>query len=929
MSKNSARVVADTCAKSIIKSPTDQRDYRIIRLSNGLRCALVHDPKTSQAAVSAAVRAGHFQDPIDAQGLAHFLEHMLFLGTQGFPEPEDYQQFVSQHGGNHNAWTGTEFCNYYFNIDADYLEPALDRFTRFFYEPLFAQEWITKELNSIESEFQLKRKDELRRLYQVHKATVNPDHPFSKFSVGNKNTLVDTAEQPMRQRLQRFFEQWYRADHLTFVVIGPQSLQQLETLAVAYGGRIPPATNPISEPATIAVPLYLPSQVGVELRVRPLKAAKRLILSFALPSIDVDYAHKTTSFIAHLLGDEGPGSLFSILRHRHWVNSLAAGGGMSGSNFKDFNLNMQLTEQGLEHVDDIICEVLATIRKIANEGLEDWRYRERQISVRQAFQFQEPTRASDLAPQLAVNMHHYPNEDLIFGDYRMDGLNRAFAQQILDCMQPECMRVTIIHRQVETDQHEPIYNTDYALNPIAAERMQRFHDAVATTATLPAKNRFISEQLDTHPLLSQTDGAGTESAHPRFESVTAGLNLWHWHDPDFRVPKAHIYTCFYLPHVVATPASFACARLWSELLLDGLNETCYDAEVAGLHFNIYPQQQGLTVHISGLSGATVPLAAQIVTELKTLRFDEKRWHELRKKLMRNWRAAMTNKPMNVLFSRLNISLQPNTYAVCDLADRLEAITFSEFNQWLETVFHQVNVDVFAHGDLQRQHIDDYINALTEQLPVDQQLDIPDLYPTQLADLKLQPKARLCASLITQHQDQACILALQSHTPDISAQAAYLLMNQLLSPILFHQLRTEQQLGYVVGTTYLPIQQVPHLLLYVQSSEYESSHLSEALVRFIDDFANHIEELPVSDFEHAQQAIRSQLVEKDTNLRVRSQRLWSSITQKDHDFKRLEYLGEAITNWQHSAFVSFVQQLLRNEEQQLLISTMPKNFDTDS
>lgn len=923
MAPLTAPAIADTCAQPIIKSPTDHRDYRIIRLSNGLRCALVSDAQSAQAAVSAAVQAGHFHDPVDAQGLAHFLEHMLFLGTEGFPEPEDYQQFVSQHGGSHNAWTGTEYSNYYFNIDADFLEPALDRFTRFFYQPLFAQEWITKELQSIESEFQLKRKDELRRLYQVHKATVNPEHPFSKFSVGNLSTLRDTASDQLRPRLLEFFKCWYRADRMTLVIIGPQSLAELEALAVNTGGRLP-AANRLGEPTTINVPLYLPSQVGVEIHVRPLKAAKRLILTFALPSIDADYAHKTTSFIAHILGDEGPGSLFSELRHRHWVNSLAAGGGMSGSNFKDFNINMQLTEQGLMHVDDIICDVLALIRKVATEGIEQWRYRERQLSVSQAFRFQEPSRASDLAPQLAVNMHHYPNGDLIFGDYRMDRLNETFARALFKSMQPDNMRVTLIHRQVETDQHEPIYGTDYAIKPIQEQRLQRFREVQETTASLPARNRFITDQLETQPLL-----ANERTEQPQLERITAGLKLWHWHDPDFRVPKAHIYTCFYLPEVVTSPASFACARLWSELLLDGLNETCYDAEVAGLHFNIYPQQQGLTLHVSGLSAATVPLAVQIVTELKTMQFEEKRWRELRQKLATNWRAAMTNKPMNVLFSRLNISLQPNTYAVCDLADQLEDITFVDFNDWLDTALDHVNADVFAHGDLQRRQLDPYIQALTQYLQLDTLLEHTDLKPTSFTELKVQPQARLCASLVTHHQDQASILALQSYTQDLQAQAAYLLLNQLMNPVLFHELRTEQQLGYVVGTTYLPIQQVPHLLLYVQSSQYDSTHLSTALVEFIDAFSAQIETLQPKEFQRAQQAILAQLVEKDTNLRIRSQRLWSSITQKDHDFNRLHELGIEITNWQHSTFISFVQQLLRNEEQQLLISTMPKNFDTGS
>src|SRR5690606_13492005 len=168
----SARVILDD--QDITRSPTDQRNYRIVELDNGMRCVLVHEAEARQASAALAVAAGHFHDPHHAQGLAHFLEHMLFLGTEKYPDANSYQSFISAHGGNHNAWTGTEFSNYYFTVDANYFDQALDRFMRFFYQPLFAQQWIEKELQSIESEFQLKRQDELRRLYQVHKATSNP-----------------------------------------------------------------------------------------------------------------------------------------------------------------------------------------------------------------------------------------------------------------------------------------------------------------------------------------------------------------------------------------------------------------------------------------------------------------------------------------------------------------------------------------------------------------------------------------------------------------------------------------------------------------------------------------------------------------------------------------------------------------------------------
>ena len=89
----------------LVKSENDQRLYRYLTLENQMQVLLVSDPGADKAAVSLDVNVGSRQDPSDYQGLAHFLEHMLFLGTDKYPEADDYQNFISSHSGNHNAYT--------------------------------------------------------------------------------------------------------------------------------------------------------------------------------------------------------------------------------------------------------------------------------------------------------------------------------------------------------------------------------------------------------------------------------------------------------------------------------------------------------------------------------------------------------------------------------------------------------------------------------------------------------------------------------------------------------------------------------------------------------------------------------------------------------------------------------------------------------
>src|SRR5690606_20188789 len=127
------------------------------------------------------------------------------LGSKNYPNAGDYQQFINHHGGSHNAWTGTEHSSFFFDIDSAFFAEALARFADMFCQPLFASDYVDKERHAIEAEFSLKLKDDGRRIYQVHKETINPAHPFAKFSVGNLTTLSDNPHSTLQQALRDFF----------------------------------------------------------------------------------------------------------------------------------------------------------------------------------------------------------------------------------------------------------------------------------------------------------------------------------------------------------------------------------------------------------------------------------------------------------------------------------------------------------------------------------------------------------------------------------------------------------------------------------------------------------------------------------------------------------------------------------------------------
>lgn len=90
---------------NIVKSQQDNRDYRGLQLTNGLKVLLISDPATDKAAAAMTVDVGHMSDPDNLPGLAHFCEHMLFLGTKKYPNENAYSTYLAENSGSSNAST--------------------------------------------------------------------------------------------------------------------------------------------------------------------------------------------------------------------------------------------------------------------------------------------------------------------------------------------------------------------------------------------------------------------------------------------------------------------------------------------------------------------------------------------------------------------------------------------------------------------------------------------------------------------------------------------------------------------------------------------------------------------------------------------------------------------------------------------------------
>ena len=150
----------NTIKHEIIKSPNDKNECYYDILPNGLRYIVVSNKDIDKSAVGLDVYIGSADDPKEYQGLAHALEHIIFLGTKKYPEASGFDNFLHFNSGFSNANTSLDHTNFHYEIKNEELEKSVDMFSEFFKEPLFKEELLNKELNVIESEFKKNYRDE-------------------------------------------------------------------------------------------------------------------------------------------------------------------------------------------------------------------------------------------------------------------------------------------------------------------------------------------------------------------------------------------------------------------------------------------------------------------------------------------------------------------------------------------------------------------------------------------------------------------------------------------------------------------------------------------------------------------------------------------------------------------------------------------------
>ncbi len=909
-------VVTAIAGEAPVKSANDARQYETIELANHLRVLLVSDPEADKAAASLVVHAGSLDDPDDRPGLAHFLEHMLFLGTKKYPSANAYKDFINRHGGRENAYTAAEYTNYHFDVAPAALAEALDRFAQFFIAPVFDAAYVDRERKAVEAEYRLKIQDDSRRLHQVVKATSNPRHPFARFSVGSLETLADRPGQSVRDAMLRFYEDHYSANLMTLAVIGREEPAALRRMVEQAFSAVP--DRRLSH-AAVSEPMFRPDQRPAEITVVPIKQLRMLRLDFTFPWRDSDYLAKPALVFAHLLGHEGQGSLLAWLKSRGWANALSAGQGQLLGRDAGFSVTVELTEAGLAHREEIVAQIFATIRLIGEQGLVDWVIDELRTINDLDFRFQEKRRALPDVISLASNLQHFDDRDVLRGPYAIDGLTTARLRQLLAHLQPGQARLLIMAPGLASDRQEPWYGTPYRLQVLDEERLQAWRQARLDEAIhLPGANEFLPEHLAVKPAVAS-------SGRPSLIDEAAGYELWHEQDRTFAVPRASLFLSLTTADRLTSLRASVLNRLYVDLVNDALNSYAYPASLAGLGYSLTSAAGRIAIYVGGYDDKLPLLFERIVTTLEGLEVSGERYQVIKERLRRAWANERHDRPYQQLGRRLLTLLTYQRWPVEQRLQMLQTLSADDLKAYLAQFWRHLRLRLLLHGNLTAAEA----KALGRPLQTRWLQRAKVALPLPRRVVKLPAGREYLFRMPLDHEDSAVAFYLQAAGDGIQEQAGIALLNQLVRTPFFNQLRTEQQLGYIVNASPLPLDRVPGEVFIVQSPRFSALTLSERIETFLKDFGDRLAAMPAAEFERQRQALLTRLQEKDTRLSQRSHRYAGDLRLGYLGFDHRQRLIEAVQGQDKARLGDFFRHLISPQQgRRLLLHGLGQQADQD-
>ncbi|CAJ1393186.1 unnamed protein product [Effrenium voratum] len=685
-------------AEAVRKPKTDQRRYHHEVWSSGLSVLVVEDPNAQKSSYAMAVEVGSLEDPEDFQGLAHFCEHMVFLGSKKYPAEDQFSDRLAFYGGQNNAYTSADQTVYYAEVDDKGFDQTFDIFAQFFIEPTFSGNMVDREINAVDSEHKKNMPDIGRRLFHLMNSRGNPESPVSKFATGNLKTLKldpEKAGKSLPQALRRFHQEHYCPSRMHLVIMRNASVaEQLKAAHRSFDvlGRKPCPARPVYD--NVAAFSRATGTLGRRLLVHT-DGAPQLWLMFPLVSLRGRYKALPEAYINYAMSHYGPGGLKALLKHEDLSLQYST---MTETTPAGTNLFVifSLTEQGASKPEEVVEHFFAYFAALKAKGATKELLEKLQAMNQVMFDYQEPSASeSSYVTQLAGALPSVRPEDVLTGGVLMDEINLTLTGQLLEAIRPQNLNLALATRSFDASaaRHEEYYDFNYTEEPLPEALVRRWASASSAALAAPPAPRFVPQAL------------GLISAERRKvpDKLQSEPQLWWLGLGRFQLPKAQLQLKLGFDRsVVGTAARSALAAVHARLVKLALEEPSDAFQMCGLGYGVAAANDGLSVSFSGFNEHLVELVRLVLPVLRRPKISAADFEVARRQLILDLADVTGQQPYQHAMEALEVVTVKNTFsrAATLAAARDEwAVSLGELGAMLDEMFEEPKISMLVTGNI--------------------------------------------------------------------------------------------------------------------------------------------------------------------------------------------------------------------------------------
>ena len=870
-------------------------------LENGVKYVLINDTSLEKSFVSVTLHVGSFSNPKEFNGLAHFLEHMLFMGSTKYPDENYYTEKLNELGGSSNAYTDTTETVYYFNVFDHGLLEIIDIFSRFFIDPKFDPDSINREINAVDSEHHKNINNDGWKQLQLVLDLADDNTPINTFITGSLNTL---NKPNIREKVIEFYNKYYTSNNISICIASSKTHNELLNIIENTFGQIVKASDNISNKLIIPKP-FLSKNKGKTIHMKSFTNIYQISYYYEIPVQSTYLESKDFTIFDMILSSKSEKSLYFHLKNLGYLINISTEVKYEGI----FIITLKLTKDGYQNMQ--YCEHLLfdSIKQIIKMDINKYaKYCVNILDIN--FNCLNKIDTENLCNLISVNHFYYQTQNVFDGTFKINNIkqNSEYSTIFSNYINNNNL-IKIITSQEYKDINEPdkehIYIKSREYNTEYTELNLKFDNFNVTSNNIYELD-LLNEYLDVNPkLIKSLD---------KYEiPILIAEKQWYGGCSKFGEPLVDIFLQLNNNNYFNSPKNYILTQITCSIFNFLINTIMYKPFQLCYNISFEPSSllSNINININALNDVTKihVLLKQFKDFLYNsdkyfLKIDERYTHNLITSFKESYLNIKYMNPSDYSSYLVKTDVIQTNYNINDILSIIDTIKYSDIKQHITELLVNTSLTTLIYGNIEVSNVSSLFTSFNT-LFFNNSHTLPLIRPIKNINIQ-HPNINEKSNSITYY------FKIGKFTPKDFAML--LLLHKILGQIFFDILRTKYQLGYLVRLGLTIFRDDYYIAEKIQSAK-SVDEVKNKINEFNKNIQTYINE---SQFDTFIKTINSELNEPEYCLNDKIRKYQPEISSRTYLFNRNQLIIEQLNKLTKLDILKFAARVFNETNKNTVI-----------